>query len=81
VLPALFLRQEEGEKGVLCLVRRGGRRNSKRKERLKRRKTNDFNTKKTDKSKITNTQENVCNFNIKFFGPKCPPYNIQNNNL
>jgi len=44
-------RQEEGEKGVLCLVRRGGGRNSKRKERLKRRKTNDFNTKKTDKSK------------------------------
>jgi hypothetical protein len=43
--------QEEGEKGVLCLVRRGGRRNSKRKEGLKRRKTNDFNNKKKDKTK------------------------------
>jgi len=44
--------QEQGEKGVLCLIRRGGRRNSKRKEGLKRRKTNDFNNKKTEKSKI-----------------------------
>jgi hypothetical protein len=44
-------RQQEGEKGVLCLVRRGGEEIQKRKEGLKRRKTNDFNNKKTEKSK------------------------------
>jgi hypothetical protein len=53
------------------------RRNSKRKERLKRRKTNDLNPKRQTKSKIQNTHEYVCNFNIKFLCPKCPPYNIQ----
>ncbi len=34
-------------------------------------------TKRQTKAKITNKQENVCIFNIKFLGPKCPPYNIQ----
>ena len=29
----------------------------------------------------TNRQNNVCNFNIEFFGPFCPPYNIQNSNF
>jgi hypothetical protein len=39
---------------VLFLARQGGRRNSKRKERLKRRKTNDLNIKKTNKVKNIN---------------------------
>ena len=39
----------EGEKTVLCLVRKGGREGIQKEDRLKRRKTNDFNLKKTDK--------------------------------
>jgi hypothetical protein len=40
--------------GRLCCAKlgRGERRNSKRKERLKRRKTNDLNNKKTDNIEI-----------------------------
>jgi len=32
-------------------------------------------------SKNTNRQNNVCKFNIKFFGPICPAYNIQTSKL
>ena len=38
-------------------------------------------TKRQTLSKITNRQNYVCKFNIKFFGPICPPYNIQTSKL
>jgi hypothetical protein len=50
------------------------RRNSKRKERLKRRNTNELNFKMTETPKMKNKQENVSNFNIKLFCLYCPPY-------
>jgi hypothetical protein len=37
--------------------------------------------KRQTKSEIDNKQRIVCNFNIKFFCPKCPPYNIQKANF
>jgi hypothetical protein len=34
-------------------------------------------SKRQETSEIEIEQKNVCIFNIKFFGPKCPSYNIQ----
>ncbi len=34
-------------------------------------------SKRQTKFEIENKQGIVCNFNIKFLCPKCPPYNIQ----
>jgi hypothetical protein len=59
-------------------VRRGGeRRNSKRKEDLKRRKTDDFKTKTTRFNKKQNKHSFVCYFRIEKLCLICPPYNIQ----
>jgi hypothetical protein len=74
-------RQEEGEKGVLCLVRREGEEIQKRRRDSREERPMILTTKRQRKANVTNRRENVCNFNIKFFGSKCPPYNIQISNL
>ncbi len=70
-----------GRRGVVEKQGGGKRRNSKKDVEPNRRKTSDFNTKKTSKDKSKNKQEfmiYVCVFfNIKNLCPNCPPYNMQ----